>query len=45
LILDNCKDIKPLAALVNSGNLGYARAILDERSIGYFLKNISKVKS
>jgi hypothetical protein len=31
---------KPEAVLLNSGNLGYARVVLDKSSIGFFLDKI-----
>lgn len=45
VIIENCQNMRPVAALVNSGNQGYARVLLDDSSIQYFLDNISSLKS
>jgi|TARA_B110001450_G_C17337459_1_gene366055 hypothetical protein len=34
---------KPIAALLNSGNIGYARVILDTPTIKFFMGNMQKV--
>jgi aminopeptidase N len=34
---------KPVAALLNSGNLGYARVLLDGDSLKFFLANFDKI--
>lgn len=34
---------KTAAVLLNSGNLGYARVLLDDKSTQYFLENLSSV--
>lgn len=45
VILENCENMRPVAALVNSGAQGYARVIFDAKSIEYFLTSISSIKS
>lgn len=42
--MENCENMRPVAALVNASNQGYARVILDNSSIEYFLANISSIK-
>lgn len=44
VIMENCENMRPVAALVNAGAQGYARLVFDERSIEYFLANISSIK-
>lgn len=34
---------EPVAALLNSGNLGYARVLLDDDSLYYFIANFDKI--
>lgn len=43
--IDLGEGVTPLACLVNAGNLGYLRTVLDEQQIGFFLKHIDQVKS
>jgi aminopeptidase N len=45
VIMENCENMRPVAALVNSGAQGYCRVVFDERSIEYFLANVSSIKS
>lgn len=42
-ILDCDAPFKPEAALLNSGNLGYARVLLSEPECQFFLKHLAKV--
>ena len=45
VVMDNCENMRPIAVLVNSGTQGYARVVFDQKSIDYFLANISSIKS
>ena len=45
VIIENCENMRPVAALVNSGTQGYARLVFDDSSIKYFLSSISSIKS
>jgi len=45
IVMEDCQDMRPVAALVNSGNQGYVRTVLDDDSLKYFLDNIPSIKS
>ena len=41
--IESTAPFKPKAALLNSGNLGYARVFLDADSIQFFVTNLQKI--
>lgn len=43
--VDLGEGVEPVACLVNSGNIGYLRNVLDSGMISFFLKHVSSVKT
>ena len=41
--IDYDASLKPVACLLNSGNLGYLRTIIDDNTINFFLYNVMKI--